>query len=174
MSKEKLENIQKKISAPQGSYHLGEFFKDLSEIKTLQARAEALKFFSEKSSGNMTAITIFAQAMWHPKAAMDLPEGEPPLRAQDYKDYGFAPSTLQRELNKIGYFMPASSMFLKNVMKREQIFIQSLESLHKPERDLYVMIKDRKLTKDYNGITREVFKAAFGDKMAWLDDEAGN
>lgn len=174
MSKEKLENIKKKIASSQGSYHLGELFKDVAEIKTVEGRADALKTFADKSQGNLTALTIFAQIMWHPKGEMDLPEGEPPLRASDYKDYGFAPSTLQRELGKVGYYMPASPAFLKNMMKREQIFIQSLESLHKPERDLLVMAKDRKMSKEYNGISREVFKTAFGTKMPWLEEELGN
>ena len=54
---------------------------------------------------------------------------------------------------------------LKSIRK-ETLFIQILEGLHKDEAELMCNIKDKKLHNVYKGLTASVVKDAFG----WNDD----
>ena len=50
--------------------------------------------------------------------------------------------------------------------RKETLFIQVLEGLHKDEANLLCVIKDKKLHNSYKGLTPSVVKDAFG----WNDD----
>ena len=52
-------------------------------------------------------------------------------------------------------------------MKREQMFVQLLESLHADEANLLMLVKDKELQKKYR-ITRQVVEEAYPD-IVWRD-----
>ena len=47
-------------------------------------------------------------------------------------------------------------------MKREQMFVQLLEGLHKDEAQLLINVKDKKLHQVYKGLSKEVVKEGLG------------
>ena len=51
-------------------------------------------------------------------------------------------------------------------IRKETLFIQMLEGLHKTKADLLINIKDRRLNQVYKGLTEAVVKEAFN----WNDD----
>ena len=51
-------------------------------------------------------------------------------------------------------------------MRKETMFVQMLEGLHKEEAELLVHAKDKKLHQKYKGLSHEVVKKAFN----WNDD----
>ena len=52
-----------------------------------------------------------------------------------------------------------------NSQKREMMFIQLLEGLHKDEANLVILAKDKKVSKTYKGLTAACVCEAFG----WSD-----
>jgi hypothetical protein len=65
---------------------------------------------------------------------------------------------LPKEIRKFQYFLPNNGL---NVVRRERIFIDLLESLDPEEAKLVLMIKDKKIT--YKGITRKLVEEALPD-----------
>lgn len=167
----KSDEIEKRLNNPGGgNITLGEF---LHKIATLQKadKQRLLRIFTDKSTGNFKALTVFVHAMWNPKTTMTLPEGAPPYKKGEYADWASAPSTLQREMNKLAYFMKASPQFITNNIKREQVFIQMLESLYSVDADVILSIKDRSGIK---GITAEMIFAEYPESFPWLSDVIGD
>lgn len=85
-----------------------------------------------------------------PKYKFLLPDGEPPYRKDD-SPLGLSPSKVQSEIRKFYIFIdekiPAT--------KRENAFIQMLESVHSGEAAVLVAVKDQNLTTMYPNITRK-------------------
>lgn len=86
----------------------------------------------------------------------DLPTGSPPYKPLDMpQNWGY--NRLSKELKKFKYFIKNASNNLTK-MKKEQMFIQLLESVSPDEAKLVLMIKEKKLK--YKGITRKVVEEA--------------
>lgn len=169
------DEMVKRLGNPGGHTFLGELFQTISDCKRNEQRVDLLKRYAAKSNGHKNALVVFAQALWHEKAIFDLPYGTPPYKDNEYVDYTFAPSSLQKELLKVGYYIKGSSTFLSNSIRREKLFIQALETMHADEAKLLIMIKDRKIT-GYKGLTPENFLAAFPE-ITWLPvkkEDVGN
>jgi hypothetical protein len=80
-----------------------------------------------------------------------LPSDEPPYKKAS-EPLGMTPSQFITETRKFYLFCRAD---LKSI-KREQLFIQMLESVHPDEAKILMAIKDQNLTKLYPNITRQV------------------
>jgi len=61
-----------------------------------------------------------------------------------------------------------STLLEKEVSKtrKETLFIQMLEGLHKTEAEVLINVKDKKLNKVYKGLTEQLIKETFN----WNDD----
>jgi hypothetical protein len=84
-----------------------------------------------------------------------LPNDEPPFRKAT-EPMGVTPAQFIGETRKFYIFCRAD---LKSI-KREQLFIQMLESIHPDEAKILLAIKDQKLTKLYPNITKKVVAEA--------------
>lgn len=77
-----------------------------------------------------------------------LPEGTPPFK-KSAEPMGMTPAQFITETKKFRYFIKEDITQLK----REQLFVQMLESIHPEEAAILVAIKDQTLTKLYPRIT---------------------
>ena len=94
-----------------------------------------------------------------------LPEGEPPYRKDDAPK-GFEPSNLHRISRRFKYFDVGGIGERLEPAKREKMFIDCLEALHPDEAELVVLMKDKKLTGKYKGITKKLVTDAFPNLIA--------
>lgn len=162
------ELLHKRLDNPTGMSYLGEFLIMLNKIKNRQERVDLLKKYVTIKPDNIKAITILAQLLWHPNAIMHLPMGTPPIIDHAYKDYGLAPSSLARELNKVGYYIKGTPTYVQNTVKREQIFMSSMEQLYIEELKLLIDIKDRTLPAKMKNLSESISVEAFPQQFPWL------
>ena len=113
---------------------LEEINNDLSQIEKYKSNA-ALRF-------------IFQYAFM-PEKKFDLPEGDPPFKA-DAAPIGMSPANFIMETKKLYVFTKERPL---NKVRKEQLFIQLLESIHPSEAKVLLAIKDQKLNKLYKKIT---------------------
>lgn len=96
------------------------------------------------------AVRAVLQYAFDKNLKMELPEGTPPYKP-DTAPLGMSPTTLYNQVKKLYIFQRKD---LSNV-RREQLFIQLLESVHPSEAEIIVLIKDQNLTSKYPNITAE-------------------
>ena len=94
-----------------------------------------------------------------PKIKWDLPEGTPPYKEND-APAGTEHTTLHQEARRLWHFVEGADQKLSK-SKKETMFIQMLEGLHKDDAKLLVAVKDKELNKVYKGLTDSVVKDAF-------------
>lgn len=104
----------------------------------------------EKYKDN-AALTLLFKFAFHPNGKFLLPEGDPPYK-EDAAPLGMSPANLTMEVKKFINFCRAD---LKP-MKREQLFIQLLESVHPSEAKLILAVKDQNIPKLYKKITHKL------------------
>ena len=98
------------------------------------------------------------------KIEWDLPPGNPPYTVNEAPE-GTEHTTLYTEAKKLWHFVKGADAALSKT-KKEMMFIQMLEGLHKDDAELMVAVKEKELNKRYKGLTDAVVKEAFG----WNDD----
>ena len=101
------------------------------------------------------AMDLVFKYAFHPNGKMLLPEGEPPYKP-DAAPLGMTPGVLRHEMTKLYVFCRKD---LSNV-KREQLFINLLESVHPTEAKVLLALKDRNLDKVYKKITKKLVTEA--------------
>jgi hypothetical protein len=94
------------------------------------------------------ALTLVFQYAFLPTKKFCLPEGAPPYK-QDAAPIGMSSSNLMMELRRLYVFTPEREL---GKVRREQLFIQLLETLHPSEAALLIAIKDQTLDKLYKNI----------------------
>ena len=99
-----------------------------------------------------------------PKIEWDLPEGTPPYKVNE-APAGTEHTTLYTEARKLWHFVKGADAKLSKT-KKEMMFIQLLEGLHKDDAELMIGVKEKELNKIYKGLTDAVVKEAFG----WNED----
>ena len=95
-----------------------------------------------------------------PKIEWDLPEGTPPYKVNE-APAGTEHTTLFTEARRLWHFVEGADQKLSKT-KKEMMFIQLLEGLHKDDAALMIAVKDKALNKKYKGLTDAVVKEAFG------------
>ena len=95
-----------------------------------------------------------------PNIKWALPEGTPPYKEND-APAGTEHTTLFTEARRLWHFVEGADQKLSKT-KKEMMFIQLLEGLHKDDAALMVAVKDKALNKKYKGLTDAVVKEAFG------------
>ena len=120
---------------------IAEILKLVNDATSRQARVDLLKFY------NCKPLRSILKGTFDPKIEFALPKTRPPFRADDAPE-GITPSTLYRETRKFQYLTVNSNV---NQMKREQIFITILESVHATEAELVLQMIEKK--SQINGLT---------------------
>lgn len=107
-----------------------------------------------KTSAALKLLFSFA---FRPEGKFILPETDPPYR-EDAAPLGMSPTNLSNEIKRLYVFCRKD---LKPI-RREQLFIQLLESVHPTEAKLLLAVKDQNIPKLYKNITHKlVYEAGF-------------
>lgn len=92
---------------------------------------------------------------------LQLPDGEPPYKPAA-QPIGMTPANLRMETKKLYIFTKFGNT---KRLRREQLYVQLLESLHPSEAKIIGAMKDQKLDALYPKITAEFVKKNFPDVL---------
>ena len=142
------------------TYTLGfaEILTKVSKIKTKKEKVTFLKHYQTD------ALRMVCKASFDPKIVWELPEGDVPYNQNDAPE-GTEHTLLSHESRKLYHFIKGGNPTLSR-NKREMMFVQMLEGLHKAEAELLIAAKDKVLHQKYKGLSDNVVKEAFD----WDDD----
>ena len=127
----------------------------LQKVSNAKTKAQKVQLLQEHNTPALRSILI---VNYDESVVPLLPPGEVPYEAND-APAGTAHTNLEHEYRKLYLFFKGGSNSLKQ-SKRESLFIQMLEGLHKDEAKLLVLAKDKKLQDKYK-ITRACVEEAF-------------
>lgn len=105
-----------------------------------------------KYKDNAALAYLFEHAFLPSKKFL-LPEGTPPFKP-DTAPLGMTPGNFYQQVRKLYVFCRED---LRPV-RREQLFVQFLESLHPSEAEILIAVKDQRLTEMYPGITADLVR----------------
>ena len=128
-------------------------FEEVAAAKSFEARKRVLL---EHESNPLKELLKYA---FHPDIKFVLPEGAPPYKTIGSPDE-WNPTYLYPNIRKLYLFVEGGHEGL-TTMRREQLFVQMLESLHPKEAEVLVQVKDKKLK--YRGLTYKLVKETFSD-----------
>lgn len=134
-----------------------EIFTKVNNAKDKPLKIEVLR------NNDSQGLRQLLKAAFDPKITWDLPEGTPPYIANE-APAGTDHTSLLDEVRKLYLFIKGGSNIAK--VKKETLFIQMLEALHKDDAKALIDIKDKKLNLVYKGLTENAVKEAFN----WNDD----
>ena len=156
-------DIYQRIANPRERVYLPELLDEVSKLKGKVEKVDLIQKYYNKNAESRKQITQFLECLAHSKVVMDLPEGKPPFTS-DHGDYNLAPFTLTKALSRVKYFVPGTAEYISNALKRENLFIQTLEGLFTPDALLFIMLKDKELDKSiYPGVTIKLLLEALPD-----------
>jgi hypothetical protein len=127
----------------------------LQKVNNAKTKAEKKKILQEHNSQALRSLFI-----WNFDESVKtlLPEGEVPYRPNN-TEKGLQHEYLEQSQRKFAYFVKGG--IAVSAMKREEIFIGLLETLHKEEAELLCLVKDKALQKKYTRISSTLIKEAF-------------
>ncbi len=131
----------------------------LQRVSSAKTKDEKITILRNYDSPALRAVFIWN---FHQKVESALPPGEVPYKPNE-APIGTEHSRLIHEWTKFNHFVKGVSNL--KPLKRETIFIQLLESLHKSEAEVLCHLKDKELHKKYR-ITKSVVQEAFPD-IVW-------
>ena len=129
----------------------------LVKVNNAKDKAKKIEVLRENDSVPLRQVL---KGAFDPKIKWDLPEGTPPYKEND-APAGTEHTTLYTEARRLWHFVEGADQKLSKT-KKEMMFIQLLEGLHKDDAALMVAVKDKALNKKYKGLTDAVVKEAFG------------
>jgi hypothetical protein len=132
---------------------ISEVLKKVHNAKTKAKKVELLKKY------DCDALRVIIKSSFDPNIEWVIPQGEVPFEANDAEE-GTEHTVLRREYKKLYRFVKGGDDTLVG-FKRENMFIQMLEGLHKSEADLVISAKDKKLHQAFKGLSENVVKEAF-------------
>ena len=128
-------------------------FEDVSAAKSF---ADRKKILLENQSNPLKELLKYA---FHPDIKFVLPPGAPPYKTIGSPDE-YNPTYLYPNIRKMYLFIEGGHEGL-TTLRREQLFVQMLESLHPTEAKVLVQVKDKKLK--FRGLTYKLIKETFSD-----------
>jgi hypothetical protein len=137
------------------------FAEILDQVSKIKTKKEKVSFLRQYQTD---ALRMICKSSFDPKIVWELPEGDVPYRENDAPE-GTEHTQLHQEVRKLYHFIKGGNPKLSQ-NKREVMFVQMLEGLHADEAVLLVAAKDKKLHRQYKGLSDNVVKEAFD----WDDD----
>ena len=137
------------------------FAEILTQVSKMKTKKEKVSFLRQYQTD---ALRMVCKSSFDPKIVWELPDGDVPYRENDAPE-GTEHTQLHQEVRKLYHFIKGGNPTLKQ-NKREMMFVQMLEGLHKDEAVLLIAAKDKKLHRQYKGLSDNVVKEAFD----WDDD----
>lgn len=132
---------------------LSEVLKKVHNAKTKAKKVELLQKY------DCDSLRAIIKSSFDPNIEWVIPEGEVPFKANDAEE-GTEHTVLRREYKKLYRFIKGGDDQLVG-FKRENMFIQMLEGLHKSEAEIVISAKDKKLHQAFKGLSENVVKEAF-------------
>ena len=126
----------------------------LQKVSNAKTKAEKIKLLQQFNSRGLRSILI---VNFDESLVSLLPPGEPPFNANEAPE-GTEHTKLEHEVRLLHHFFKGGSNL--NQVKREQMFIQVLEGLHKGEAEVLCLAKDKKLGKRWK-ITKQCVEEAY-------------
>jgi len=142
---------------------LSEVLKKVHNAKTKDKKVEILK------EHDTEPLRMVIKSSFDPNIKWKLPKGEVPFIANEAAE-GTEHTILAKEARKLFNFIEGGNDSLAG-FKRENMFVQMLEGLHKSEADLIIAAKDKKLHQVYKGLSAAVVKEAFNWNDAFVKNE---
>ena len=132
----------------------------LQKVSNAKTKAEKIKLLHEYNTQTLRSILI-----WNFDETVKslLPDGEVPYTPNE-APAGTEHTLLEQESKRFYYFVANGNTNIPQ-MKRETMFIQMLEGLHRSEAEVLCLVKDKKLGKRYK-ITRACVEEAF-PQIVW-------
>ena len=133
---------------------LSEILTRVNNAKTKPAKVKILK---DENCLPLRQVLIWA---FDPNVVSAIPNGKPPFIEND-APAGTEHTTLKQNADKLYRFVKGGEDKLEST-RRETMFIQLLEGLHKDEAELLCNVKDKKLSQVYKGLSSTVVKEGLG------------
>jgi len=125
--------------------------KVLTKINGLKKKEDRIAALQQNNNYTLRSIL---QGMFDPKVKFPLPEGAPPYKVNQFDE----PKALHNEVPRFYLLMEGGNPNLKS-QKREQIFIQMLESVNADDAELLIAMKDKK--SPFKNISKDIVVEAF-------------
>ena len=152
--------IMPKAAMDSGQGYVGSGQLLISEILTKVNNAkDKTKKIQVLKDNDSSALRMVLKGAFDPNIKWALPEGTPPYKEND-APAGTEHTTLHQEARRLWHFVEGADQKLSK-SKKEMMFIQMLEGLHKDDAKLLISVKEKELNKVYKGLTDSVVKDAF-------------
>lgn len=132
----------------------------LQAVSSAKTKADKINLLKEYRNPALVSLLIWN---FDDSIKSAIPEGDVPYTPSD-KPIGDGVSRLVSQQRMFYNFVEGGNVDLTRT-RRESLFIELLESLHKEEAELLCLVKDKKIGKKYR-ITRNVIAEAFAD-IVW-------
>ena len=132
---------------------ISEVLKEASKQKDRDGKIAKLK------ENDSEALRAVLQATFDERIIFELPPGVPPYKEPD--DMVDNNAGIFTEYRKFYIWTKNRKSAQMKQMKRENVFIQTLESVHPDDAKLLIAMKDKKMP--YKGITKKLVQEAFGE-----------
>jgi len=132
----------------------------LQKVNNAKTKAEKKQILKEYNSQALRSLFIWN---FDESVKSMLPEGDVPYRPNN-TEKGLQHDYLEQNQRKFAYFVKGGTTV--SSMKREEIFIGLLETLHKDEAELLCLVKDKALQKKYTRISSTLIREAFPE-ITW-------
>ena len=137
------------------------FAEILTQVSKMKTKKEKVSFLRQYQTDSLRMI---CKSSFDPNIIWELPDGDVPYNQNDAPE-GTEHTLLAGEARKLYHFIKGGDSTI-NRNKREMMFVQMLEGLHKDEAELLIAAKDKTLHRKYKGLSDNVVKEAFD----WDDD----
>ena len=137
---------------------MSEILDKVAKAKTKAKKIELLR------QHNTDALRMVLKSSFDPRIEWELPEGDVPYTVNEAPE-GTEHNMLIHEARTLYHYIKGGNPKLTQ-NRRENMFIQLLEGLHKSEAEIVVAAKDKGLHRKYKGLSANVVREAFG----WTED----
>ena len=137
---------------------MSEVLDKVAKAKTKKQKIELLR------QNNTDALRMVLKSSFDPRIEWELPEGDVPYTPNEAPE-GTEHNMLVHEARTLYHYIKGGNPKLTQ-NRRENMFIQLLEGLHRSEAEIIVAAKDKGLHRKYKGLSANVVKEAFG----WTED----
>lgn len=164
-----------RLKNPTGTIFLPEILKAVSKESLKEDKIKLLRIWTQRGTvivgkgytKNYELLCIFLECVYAPYLKFDLPDTKPPYKENEAKSYNDVSITLYTAIKKLKYFAENPDK-ITNRVKRENIYIQTLENLFVDEAELFFMMTSKKINnKVYPTLNKELFKEAFPNLNLW-------
>tara|TARA_R110000868_G_scaffold164550_2_gene397243 strand:+ start:975 stop:1403 length:429 start_codon:yes stop_codon:yes gene_type:complete len=130
-----------------------EVLQEMVSLKTKKTKTEFLK------KNNSLALRDILRGNFDDSIEFTLPKGTPPYNVNDLPEG--SNMTLHQVTKKLSWFVKGGRGDGTMKPKIERMFIDILEGLNPKEAEVLVLMKDKKLTSVYKGITKTLVSEVF-------------